>query len=75
MPLSINNYFGQQRLNDAKDWSAAKGGQVFCILNTLSGTCQCRRALSRLYFNSSAVGQSVVRNKGCQALEGFPPKG
>jgi hypothetical protein len=34
---------------------------------------QCRRALLRLYFNSSATGRSVGRsvgNKGCRALEG-----
>ncbi len=30
---------------------------------------QCCRALSRLYFNSSATGRSV-RNKGCRALGG-----
>jgi hypothetical protein len=37
---------------------------------------QCRRALLRLYFNSSATGWSavggwrLVRNKGCRALGG-----
>ncbi len=31
---------------------------------------QCRRALLRLYFNSSATGQRLVGNKGCRALGG-----
>ncbi len=35
----------------------------------------CRRALLWLYFNSCvSVGRSV-RNKGCRALGGLPPKG
>ncbi len=41
---------------------------------------QRRRALWRLYFNSSAmswsvVGHWLVHNKGSRALGGFPPKG
>jgi len=44
---------------------------------------QRRRALLRLYFNSSAVsclvgrlvGRWLVHNKGSRALVGFPPKG
>jgi hypothetical protein len=31
---------------------------------------QCRRALLRLYFNSSATGRRSVGNKGCRALGG-----
>jgi hypothetical protein len=31
---------------------------------------QCRHALLRLYFNSSATGWQSVGNKGCRALGG-----
>jgi hypothetical protein len=42
----------------------------FChTANRLLLGCQCRRALLRLYFNSSATGP-LVGNKGCQALGG-----
>jgi hypothetical protein len=77
--LPINN-FGQQRLNGAADWSAAKGGKILLhfqhiVRGVLMLLCPIMAVFLFLCGWPLIVGHRSTDNTGFQALGGFPPEG
>ncbi len=73
-PSSISNYFGQP--STAPPIVLPPKMAEYCLSSDRFLVARGRRhALLRLYFNSSADGWSVIHNKGCRGLGGFPPRG